>query len=259
MTNPQQFYLPRDPDVLDNIGYTQRVVDSILRNNPLTDAVVGHGLIKWIGNYTNAGNPDKINFLWIGEFQPADVNLPGNPPQRGFSLVRDDSRGGRSAISMFDGSPNAGGGLRQVLTFSSGDGQPIMRESRNGGIVWPEENVWMGGIDSDILKWTGTDAGSFSAIFEGHASVVGNRVAYRVFAATSGGGQAEFRLRVLGFDGDHTGPTHVLTGAGPVVFDDSVDVTTLRGSTPTIYWEARRTNGVGKVHSIILTVRIFTP
>ena len=259
MTNPQLTYAPRNPDFIDTIGYTQRVVDSILRNNPLTDAVVSEGLVRWLGNYTNSGNPDKINFLWIGEFLPADVNLPGSPPQRGFSLVRDDSRGGISAIALFDGNPGGGGGLRQTLTISSGDNRRLMSESRDGGWSWPQDNIWMGALDSDLSLWTGTDAAAFSTIHEGRVNVVGNRVFYRVFGATTGGATGDFRLRVEDGGAGIVGTTHTLGVNANSVFDDSVDVSALRGNTTTIRWEARRTNGVGKARSQVISMRCYTP
>jgi predicted DNA-binding transcriptional regulator YafY len=87
MTEPTNYYAPRQPSAVDNLRYAQQKVDELTRANPLQSAVVTKGLIKWVGNYVNSGNPDKINFLWIGEFFPGDPNF-GGAPQRGFSLVR---------------------------------------------------------------------------------------------------------------------------------------------------------------------------
>jgi hypothetical protein len=113
---------------MDNILYAQGLADQIMRNNPLVNAVVSRGLMKWYGNYQNPdGSP--VNFLWIGEFLPSDPNL-GNRPQKGFSLVRDDSTHS-SAINLYDKSP--GTPLKQTLTLGSADGQPMMDESRNQG------------------------------------------------------------------------------------------------------------------------------
>ncbi len=257
MTSPQ--YTPRDPDVLDSIGYTRRVVDAILRNNPLTNAVVSNGLMRWIGNYTDALDPDKINFLWIGDFLPADVNISPTTPQRGFSLVRDDSRGGVSAIAMFDPSPAASPGLKQVLWFTSGDGKQLMTESRDGGQNWPQDNVWMGALGSDTTKWPGTTSGTFDTLFEGRVNVIGNRVSYRIFAATTNGATADFRLRVEGIGGDVIGSTHSLGVNASGVFDSFVDVSASRGTTVVIRWEAQRTNGVGEARSQVISVRCYTP
>ncbi len=117
MTSPD-IYAPRDASAADVLAQTRNVVDSILRNNPLVNAVVPRGLLRFLGNYTSASG-DKINYLWIGEFAPTDPYM-GGVEQRGFSLLRDDSRGGRPAISLFDGDPTIGPGLRQTLTFTSG-------------------------------------------------------------------------------------------------------------------------------------------
>lgn len=258
MTSPAETYAPRDPDYVDNIGYTERVVDQILRNNPLVNAVVSKGLARWIGNYVSGAGPDKINFLWIGEFLPADTNL-GGVPQRGFSLVRDDSRGGRSAIAMYDANPSGGGGLKQCLFISSGDGKILMQESRDGGWNWPQDNVWMGALGSNTLNWIQTQSGTFDTIFEGRLNVVGNQVAYRIFAATTNGATGEFRLRVEGIGGDVVGATHSLGVNASGVFDATVDVSASRGSTVTIRWEARRTNGVGEARSQVISVRCYTP
>lgn len=258
MTNPQQFYMPKNPDFLDSIGYTQRVVDAILRNNPLTDAVVSHGLIKWIGNYTNAGNPDKINFLWIGEFLPADTNLPGNPAQRGFSLLRDDSRGGRSAIALYDPNPAAGGGLRQQLLIGSGDGQRLIHEHRDGGWAYPETNVAMGERWSDLTRWPSITSGSFDTLAEGRCSVIGNRLSYRMFAATTNGASAEFRMKVVGFAGDILGTTHTLGTNSNGVFDSFLDISSQRGTTVPVIWEARVTGGGGEARTSVISVRNYT-
>ncbi|HJW36864.1 MAG TPA: hypothetical protein VJ769_09515 [Actinomycetes bacterium] len=259
MSSPTEGYAPRDPDYVDNIRYTERVVDQILRNNPLVNAVVSRGLARWIGNYISGPGPDKINFLWIGEFFPADTNLGPAVAQRGFSLVRDDSRGGRSAIAMFDPTPAGGGGLKQCLFISSGDGRILFQESRDGGWNWPQDNVWMGALDASLLNWTQTPSGTFETIFEGRANIVGNRIFYRMFAATTNGATAEFRLRVEGFGGDVIGPTHSMGVNTSGVFDDSVDVSASRATTVTIRWEARRTNGVGEARTQCISVRCYTP
>lgn len=258
MTTPQQ-YSPRSPDFLDTVAYTANLVDKILRNNPLTDAVISQGLMKWIGNY-NDGSGNLINPLWIGEFLPADPNLPGSPPQKGFSLVRDDSRGGKSAIALYDATPGASAGLKQTLFIYSGDGQRMMVESRDGGQQWPEENVWMGALGSDVSKWPGTTStASFDSLFEGRLNVQGNRVNYRVFCATTTGATANFRIRVNGPFGDVVGTTHSLGVNASGVFDANLDVTSMRGGTYAIRWDAQVTNGVGEARAQVISVRNFTP
>ncbi len=257
MTTPEIF-APHQPSAMDTVAYTKRVVDSIVRNNPLRDATVGGGLIKWLGNYANGGGtgPDKINFLWVGEFLPADVNLPGSPPQRGFSLVRDDSRGGVSAIALFDGNPGGGGGLKQALTITSGDTFRLLEESRDGGQKFPAYPVAVGYIGSDASRWYGTDQGTFSTIAEGRVYVVGTHLAYRVFDAVDAGATGgEFRLRVSSGGTDITSALHTLgAGATSAVVDSSLDITAFRGQVVTARWEGRRVGGANSVRSSVLVM-----
>jgi hypothetical protein len=244
---------------METLGYVQRVVDSILRNNPLTNAVTSHGLMKWLGNYNTAGTSSKINFLWIGEFLPADPNLPGTPPQRGFSLVRDDSRGGISAISMYDPYTGIPGGLKQILQITSGDSIKLFEESRDGGWRWPEEEIPMGGRDSNLASWPGTDQGTFGTLYEGRANIRGNVLAYRFVIAGTNGGAGDFQFVVNG--GTVIGPTHSVGVNGFAVADSTVDVTQFRGKTVQVELQARRTTGTGtaKVNAVYVSVRSFTP
>jgi hypothetical protein len=232
----------------------------MLRNNPLHNATVDQGLMRWVGNYLDDGG-SNINFLWIGEFQPADANLPGSPPQRGFSLVRDDSRGGRSAISLYDPSAQSGDGLKQRLQISSGDGEQLFTESRDGGWSFPQEGIPMYGRDSDLSLWPGNTGAAFSSIHEGRVSIVGNKVAYRVWDATTGGATGSFRLRVEGAGAggaDVTSPVHNLGVNANGVVDGEVDVSEARGLTVPIYWEAQVNNGVGKARSVIISLRCYS-
>lgn len=264
MTTPN-YSTPRDPSAMDSVLYAKRVADAILRNNPLTDATVNRGLIKWLGNYANGGGtgPDKINFLWIGEFLPPDTNLPGSPGQRGFSLVRDDSRGGVSAIAMYDPSPSSGGALKQALFFTSGDGKRLAEESRDGGWKYPHQQVPMGYIGGNALDWIGTTsaAPTFATIAEGRFSVLSNRLAYRVFCSVdSGATGGNYRIELESEAGTfHTGTVHSL-GAGPTstVFDDFIDVTAFRGQSMIVRWQANRVGGANSVRSSVLTMRNFT-
>lgn len=259
MSSPFNPYAPRDQSAVDIIQYARRAIDEMARSNPLQNAVVSSGLIKWIGNYTNSGNPDKINFLWIGEFLPADPDMGGRA-QRGFSLVRDDSRGGRSAIAMYDPSPDAGNsGLRQVLIFSSGDGKRLFEESRDGGQRFPEENLWMGVIGDTTALWSATPNGTFATLWEGRASLVGNRIFYRVFCSNDTGVSSEHRMRVTLSSGDVVSTTHTLGSGLQEVFDSSVDISAGRGETVPFRWESRVTAGVNKTRATVISARCYTP
>lgn len=256
MTTPD-YYAPRAPSGLDVVGYTRRVVDAIHRNNPLTDAVVSRGLIKWLGNYTNEASPDKINFLWIGEFLPADPNM-GGVPQRGFSLVRDDSRGGVSAVALYDSDVNAGGGLRQQLLFTSGDKRRLAIESRSGGWTYPEELIPFGPVGNDTLRWPGTQSGTFATLWEGRVNVLGRHIAYRLFIANDNGAAGEFRVRLEAPGGDIVSTTHAVGVDAQAVVDSSFLVASARGITCTIRLEGRRTNGAGTCRLSPMTVRCYS-
>lgn len=258
MSQPTNFYAPRQQSLIDNIKYAQDKVDQLSRSNPLQSAVVTRGLIKWIGNYTNSGNPDKVNFLWIGEFFPGDPNF-GGAPQRGFSLVRDDSRGGVSALAMYDPNPNFGGsGLRQVLIMTSGDGQRLMEESRDGGQRWPELNIPMCPMPESLATWPDTSSASFATMFEGRVPVVGRRLQYRVWCVNDTGTSSEHRVRVEGGSGDIVGTTHTLGSGSSNVFMDSIDMTSERGSTRIVRWETRVTAGPNKARAVLIFMRCYT-
>lgn len=259
MTQPRQFFAPQNPDYLDNINYTQRVVDAILRNNPLTNAVISHGLMRWLGNYLSGGGPDLINFLWIGEFLPADTNLPGNPPQRGFSLVRDDSRGGRTAINVYDPTPSGGGGLKQRIFFGGGDGQRLADEHRDGGWAWPEEQIAMGEYGSLGTAWVGVidTSPTWGIIAWGTFSVVGNAVGY-TFVGFGDGTGAEYRVRVAGSP-DTVSATHSVGSGAFGQFSGTVDATGRRGVNTDVFLEGRRTSGAGTARATPISFRCYSP
>lgn len=260
MTSPDpEYYAPRVPTLVDTTVYTNRLVDQIMRTNPLTDASVSSGLIKWLGNYTDGGG-NPINFLWIGEFNPADPNLPNAPSQKGFSLVRDDSRGGVSAIAMYDANPTASPGLKQTLFFTSGDGKRMMEESRDGGQRWPEEPVFMGPLGNSTAIWPAANTtATFTTLFESRFSVVGNKLFYRMFCQADTATPGDFRMRVEAPGGDILGATHSLAAATSDVFDSNVDITACRGLTVRAFWEGSRTSGTGAIRSSPMSVRCFTP
>lgn len=249
MTTPDQ-YTPRQPSIVDVIAYSRRLLETVMRNNPLTDATVDRGLIKWFGNYPTQGTSSPINFLWIGEFLPADTNL-GGVPQRGFSLVRDDSRGGKSAVAMFDPTPGAGGGLRQTLVLGSGDGFPLSTEHRNGGEAWPGFPVPMAIYGDDLSLWPSVVDSNFFPIMLGQAAGLGRTLSYRIATGTTGGAAGELRVRAIGGSMDVSGSVHTLAAGGQGNFFGAIDVSAARGGTIEVYVEGRRTNGVGKVHATV--------
>jgi len=253
-------YTPHSPDFIETLAYVQRVADSILRNNPLVNAVVSTGLMRWIGNHTD-GSGNKINLLWIGSFLPADPSLPGSPAQRGFSLVRDDSTGGTSAIALYDDSPS-GGVLHQTLHIGGLDGRRLFQENRQGGRQWPEDLIPMGPVGSNLLDWIGVTDNSpaWGSIYFGVYNGVGNLITYMFGAACTNGCAANFRIRVSTQVGDVFSATHSLPVNGNNVFTGTITLPPdQRGFSNQINLEGQRTNGVGEARASPYSLRCYTP
>lgn len=243
MTSPQQ-YTPRDLSALDILQSSKRTADAILRNNPLTNARISHGLMVWVGNHVKTGSSDKVEFFWVGDFLPADTTM-GGIPQKGVVMFRDDATGGQYAWALYDHDPGGGGlGLRQTIHLRSGDGKRMHTEARHGGMQWPQSDIYMGATGL-ILEWPSTDQGTFQTLSEGRVSVIGNHVVARYWAATSGGATGEWRVRVEGPSGDIIGPLRTLGVNANTAFEDQLDVSIGRGDTFPIRLEARVTNGTG--------------
>jgi len=254
-------YTPHSPDFIETLAYVQRVADSILRNNPLVNAVVSTGLMRWIGNHTDGGG-NKINLLWIGGFLPADTSLPGSPPQRGVSLVRDDSTGGSSAFALYDHDPSGGGGLRQTIHVGGVDGERLFSEARQGGQQWPEDLIPMAPIGSNLLDWFATTDNSptWGTIYFGTYNGVGNLIHYMFGAACTNGCAANFRVRVSTQVGDVFSSTHTLPVNGNNLFTGTVTLPAdQRGFSNQINLEGQRTNGVGEARASPYTFRCYTP
>ncbi len=260
MTTPEQ-YTPRSISALDAIAAAKRTADAILRSNPLTGAVVSHGLMKWIGNHVD-GFGNKINFLWVGEFFPADTTM-GGIAQRGIVMVRDDSTGGQSAFALYDHDPGGGGlGLRQTIHWGSLDAKRLYSEARNGGQQWPQENIAMGTVSNEILDWTRTPTAPdniFHTLAEGVVNIVGKSVFARYWAATTGGGNGEYRVLIEVPGGtDIIGTVNTLGVNVNTVFQDEVDVQAQRGESRVIRLQARTPNATGAARIQVVSFRCYT-
>lgn len=175
-----QKFSGRQADLVDAIAEQKRVVDAVTRANPLIDAWVDRGLMRWRGNY--AANNES--FLWIGEFHPQD-NVLGKE-QRGFVLSRDDPKHA-TALWMYD--PNAeaaspsGPPLRQRIFMNDADNRPIMREAAFGGVSFPTGPIpLMPFADTRFIRLaTGAGAGDtlnsrYVPVPNEHATTGGNRI-----------------------------------------------------------------------------------
>jgi hypothetical protein len=253
MTYPQ--FTPYPPSMADNIAYTQQLADAIMRNNPLVNAVIPNGLMKWYGNYQNPDS-SQVNFLWIGEFLPADPNM-GGKAQRGFSLVRDDSTHS-SAISMLDPSP--GVPLKQIVTISSYDNKPMLSESRNqGGISFPYQQIPMGRTDGISSAFPHTSNTTVSSLAEGRFSATGYQLHYRLWALTDSGVTAQVRVRVQDGATVVTGAWNSVPSAGNLIFDFNLDITPVRGNKDVnVFVEAQVLSGAGNVYCSPIVMSCFS-
>lgn len=251
MSSPEQ-YTPRTPTALDVVKDAKRTADAILRSNPLTNAVVSEGLLRFVGNHVDV-NGDKINFLWIGEFTPPDTTL--GKPQRGIVMWRDDSAGaavndGVLAFALYDHDPGGDSlGLRQTMHFNSVDNKALMLEARHGGFSFPRTNITMyEGSGTNRNRWPSITSTSFVTVFEGFVSCVGNNVYARYWVGTPAGTTAEFRVTASWGSGSATGATHSQGSATFGLEEYTLDVTGARGDAAMqVKVEGRVASGAGPV------------
>lgn len=263
MSSPQQ-YTPRPPSALDVLQAAKRTADAILRSNPLTNAVVSQGLMRWIGNHTDV-NGDKINLLWIGDFLPPDPTM-GGEPQRGVVLWRDDSAGaayndGVLAFALYDHDPGGGGlGLRQTLHLRSIDNNQLLSEARNGGLQFPHATIPMyEGAVTDRNKWPSITDTSFVTMMEGMVSSIGNHVYARYWTHTPAGTSGEFRVTASWSGGSIVGSTVAQGPAGLGLQEATLNVTGSRGQADLqVKIEGRVTGGAGAIAVAPVSFRNFT-
>lgn len=258
MTAPlPEFYAPRQPSLVEAVATNKRVTDALLRNNPLVNAAVNSGLIRWMGNYNTTGTSDKINFLWIGEFFPEDPNL--GVAQRGFSLVRDDPRGGRSAIAMLDPAPVPGQPLTQVLRLTDGNGRALLTEARGGGAHYPAATPAWAPDGQAYAAWPGTNLAAESSVMTGVVSIVGRRLVGSIAGTTDSGTSGEVWLRVFGAT-TRDSPRLTLGPGGLNALSIDLDVSAEVG-LPAVELAvmARRTGGSGFVRGVPKRLACHTP
>lgn len=194
-----QQYTPRSTDIVDAVAESKRVVDAALRSNPLRNAKIDDGLMQWRGNYAG-GVSNSGTYLWIGEFYPLDNVM--NKPQRGFLLSRDDPSHAR-VLWMYDPYANqtnpVNTPLRQLMSMHDADDNPIMRESRTGGLAFPhgrapllpmeQQFVDVGGGDFLPLAnaTVATGSGEVTRLYSGSGSMTGHKVFVHGWSTNTGG------------------------------------------------------------------------
>jgi hypothetical protein len=205
-----QQYTPRQTSIVDAVAETKRVVEASLRANPLKNAVVDSGLMRFRGNY-------GIDFLWIGEFYPKDPIL--DKPQRAV-LIRRDDHIGADVLAYWDWYPDPARPLRQKMRMRDASNRPILEEGGSGGLQFPRNNIvcypvagaWLP-VPTEI-----SDTGSINSwdyyygaanstrntdptnIWEGKGSMTGRRLYVRWWQVTTDNSNGGVRLHV-DFDG----------------------------------------------------------
>ena len=260
MTSAEQ-YTPREYSALDVVASAKRTADAILRSNPLTNAVISQGLMRWEGNHTDV-NGDKVNFLWIGEFQPNDPTM-GGIPQRGIVIWRDDSTAsavndGVIAFALYDHNPGGDGlGLRQTIHVRSVDNDTLVQEARNGGLQFPHSTIPMyEGPDTNRARWPSVTSTSFVTALEGYVSCIGNHVYARYWVSTPAATTAEYRVTASWSGGSVTGATQVQGASIIALAEDTIDVTGARGQADLqVKVQLRVASGPGPVEVWPMTIR----
>lgn len=254
VTAQVQQYTPRNTTIVDAVADTKRVLDAQIRANPLRNAFINDGLMRWKGNYSGGVN---ASYLWIGEFTPVDAVL--NKPQRGFILSRDDPKRA-AALWMYD--PNAGSAnpstqpVRQLLIMHDADDNTIMQEGIGGGTAFPYGIIPMNPVSftfyqvqvppaspatSKYLPIIPASHSNFSTtaseLYRGFGPMVGHKLKLYLICASSVSAPVGPSFLVYA----------VLTWNDGTTFTTTT-VTTASGATTTPFWDLDFTgqNKVGK-------------
>ncbi|MCG3756684.1 hypothetical protein [Amycolatopsis sp. Poz14] len=158
-----QTLTPRGASIVDPIADAKRVIDAAVRTNPLRNAVVDEGVVRWRGAYNSLGRDSY--FVKIGEQDDAPRDPVRNAPQRGFSVRRDDPTGSE-AIRVYDhtAEQHPSGPLRQKVAIFDYLGNRIVQEGELGGLTAPQMAV---------VLYSLTDNFTASATVSGWQTVAG--------------------------------------------------------------------------------------
>lgn len=186
-----QQYTPRQSDLVDAVAESRRAIDAAIRSNPLRNAVIDDGLMRWRGNYTGGIN---ASYLWIGEIFPVDAVL--GKMQRAFVLSRDDNVRAR-ALWMYDPFAESANPvsqpLRQLVSMHDADNYPMVVEGRYGGLrfphtqiaLYPVRNLFGGGPVPYLHAQNQTVVGQVNLLYRGMGSMSGSRIFARGYFATN--------------------------------------------------------------------------
>lgn len=247
-------YAPREANLVDAIAESRRIADQLMRNNPLTDAVIDRGLTRFRGNYGG-------DFAWFGEFLPADRNLLddfGNPlPQRGISFVRDDP-GQETAFVMYDFDPRAGEPLRQRVYMNDADGKLFLAEGFNGGRAWPDSPIVLyqrESFESPRATW-----GSDRMVYSGEGNLTGTLVDFSAaYTVSDGVSTISNYLRVSGGGITINTPTQTVTGNQNVSHLVNVKSILNVADYVNVEWHMWRASGTAEFLPRVYKCRSYSP
>lgn len=247
-------YTPRESTLVDAVAESRRIADQAMRNNPLVNAVIDRGLTRFRGNYGG-------DFIWFGEFFPADKNLTddfGNDmPQRGISITRDDPTHSQ-VFALYDFDQQAGEQLRQRIYMRDADGKALMLEGFNGGRAFPDAPIVL--YQRETIDPNGVQIGSDVVVFSGEGNLIGTRLAMSAAWGTAGGTPTwSTYLRVSG--GGVTINTATSSGSGGGNISWNVDVKTILNASDyiNVEWHMWKTGGTGGFTPRPYFCRMFSP
>lgn len=250
----QSPYTPRESTLVDAVAESRRIADQAMRNNPLVNAVIDRGLTRFRGNYGD-------DFIWFGEFFPADKNLTddfGDPmPQRGISITRDDPTHNQ-VFALYDFDQQDGEQLRQRIYMRDADGKALMLEGFNGGRAFPDTPIVMyqrESFESPRATWT-----SDRTVYSGEGNLTGTRIEFAgAYTLSVGTDTISNYLRCSGGGVTINSPTQSVTGNQNV--NITVDVKTILNVSDyiNVEWHMWRAAGSGEFLPRIYKCRAYSP
>lgn len=240
--------------MVDAIAEARRIADQTMRNNPLVNAVIDRGLTRFRGNYGG-------DFIWFGEFFPADKNLTddfGNDmPQRGVSITRDDPSHNQ-VFALYDFDQRIGEALRQRIYMRDADGQSFILEGFNGGRAWPDAPLVLyqrESFENPAATWT-----SDRVAYSGEGDLTGTLVDLTAaYTTTVGTDTISSFLRLSGGGVTINTPTTALVGSQNISL--TVDVKTIKQVSDyiNVEWHMWRSAGTGAFLPRIYRCRTRSP
>jgi len=247
-------YTPRESTVVDAVAETRRIADQMMRNNPMTNAVVNKGLTRFVGNYGG-------DYAWFGEFQPYDQNLLDDfgqkLPQRGVVFWRDDPLHNQ-AFAMYDFDPRVGVPLRQRLYMNDADGKLLLSEGYSGGRAFPDASIVMyqrESFENPAATWT-----SDRTAYSGEGNLTGTRLDFTAaYTCSVGTDTISSFLRVSGGGVTINTATSALVGSQNISYTLDIETIFDASNYVNVEWHMWRSAGTGSFLPRIYRCRCYSP